>query len=539
MRAETVLKLSLSDSFETAQAHCDEFIREYDRIAKEDITAEDMAAMLKKRALSALEILKLRSELSESKLYCADDAVMDEYIRDEEKKERLLDGDFPLGNEFDAEFALPYFSVAELALIQLGRYYEIAVGYYNGYNSDVLIRKGFINEMQGNWSEAERCYGGVSTSESVQQRELYCCEKAASESEELYRKGMKLIEELCWDEAWYPLSRAADSGHTEAMAEIGYMTVYGIGCGRSVEEGLELLRKAASLKSDYACRVLWEMYDDGITDVTGAEAEKWCRQAASRGDKKAEARLADGFDLRPLSEILQEQIDKGNKDAIWLMAKECEKNGDQENAGLWFDKALEARQRDAVMLAAEMYSDKNSELYDEETALKYYRIAADEGVTKAMILLGDKELKTADTSFFDENRSEESSPIIKAEHKKQLEMYERAALAGDHTAAYYVSRAYALGYPEKNAEKAFLLASRGADNGDALCMYMMGYLYENGIGCDKDMNSAMLFYIHAADKGVNKAIKRLIEIYTDGKDGIAPDKQKASYYIFLSGAGRD
>lgn len=53
------------------------------------------------------------------------------------------------------------------------------------------------------------------------------------------------------------------------------------------------------------------------------------------------------------------------------------------------------------------------------------------------------------------------------------------------------------------------------------------------------MNSAMLFYIHAADKGVNKAIKRLIEIYTDGKDGIAPDKQKASYYIFLSGAGRD
>ena len=538
MKAETVLKLTLNDDLETALAHRDEFIKEYSRIAKEDITAEDTAALLTERAESAFGILKLRSELSENKLYCVDDAFMDEYIRDEEEKERLLDGDFPLGNEFDAEFALPYFSVAELALIQLGKSEDIAVGYYNGYNSDVLIRKGFINEMQGRWSEAEQCYSGVSTSESVQQRELYCREKANAESEELYQKGMKLIEELCWDEAWYPLSCAADSGHREAMAEIGYMTVYGIGCGRDTEEGLELLRKAASLGSDYACCVLWEMHDDGILSVTGAEAEEWCRQAAERGDKKAEARLDNGFDLRPITEILAEQIDKGNKDAIWLMSKECEKNGDYDKAGEWFEKALEARQRDAVMLAAEMYSDKHSELYNEETAEEYYRIAADEGVTKAMILLGDKELKTASKPFYDENQPEDSSPIIKAEHINQLKWYERAALAGDYTAAYYVSRAYALGYPEKNEEKAFYFASRGADNGDSLCMYMSGYLYENGIGCDKDMNGAMLFYIQAADKGVNTAIKRLIDIYSEGKDGIAADKQKANHYIFLSGAGR-
>lgn len=539
MKAENVLGITAHDSFDKIAARYEEWLQSYKKIAIDDSTAEEYISRLTERIERAFGIMKSRNDLKKDTACCRDEAFMDEYIRGEEEQERLLDGDFPLGNEFDAEFAATYFTVPELVLIQLGRAQEIHTGNFSEYNTEVLISKGFICEMLGKWKEAEQCYSGVSTSKSVQQRELYCRERAERESEELYNKGMKMIEELCWNEAWYPLSLAADSGHTEAMAEIGYMTVYGIGCGRDIDEGLEYLRKAASSGSDYACSVLWELHDDGIFEVSGAEAEKWCKLAASRGDKKASVRLESGFDLRPLKEILAQQIEKGNKDAIWLMMKECEKQGDGEEVVYWFDKALEARQRDALVLAAQIYSDEYSELYDKNKSEEYYRQAAEEGSITAMLKLGDDQLKTAEKPFYENQPYSDIPPEVTAEHINQLQWYEKAAASGDDTAAYYVSRAYAKGYPLRDCEKAFLFASKGADNGDSLCMYMCGCLFEDGIGCEKDMDSAMMFYIQAAEKGVHGAIMRLIDIYTNGKDGVPADKQKANRYKFMCGAGRD
>lgn len=84
---------------------------------------------------------------------------------------------------------------------------------------------------------------------------------------------MELIKELNWGEAWYPLYKAAELEHTEAMAEIGYMTAYGLGCGRSIEEGLAYLLRAAEKGSNYACQVIWEMHDNGFYDVKAAEAK--------------------------------------------------------------------------------------------------------------------------------------------------------------------------------------------------------------------------------------------------------------------------
>ena len=53
------------------------------------------------------------------------------------------------------------------------------------------------------------------------------------------------------------------------------------------------------------------------------------------------------------------------------------------------------------------------------------------------------------------------------------------------------------------------------------------------------MTVALLFYIQAAEGGVLNAMYRLIDIYTNGKDGIPADKEKANRYRFMSGFGRE
>ena len=322
MHAETVLKLTMQDTLQQAAQNRDAWIRAYREIVSEHPAAEDLAEQLIDRVQRAYAVLEERERLRSDGCLCQDPAYMEEFIRQEEQQEAALDGVFPLGREEDAAFALPYFPIPDLARIQLGFAAQVHTGTYSEYAQDVLVRKGILLEVLGQWKEAERCYQGVSTSSAVQQREFACRTKAREQGEALYQKGMACVEQLDWDGAWYPFSQAADLGHREALAELGFMTVYGTGCGRCIEEGLDYLRTAAKQGSAYACQVLWELHDEGLRDVTGTEAQAWCRAVAEQGNAKALARLEDGFDLRPVTEILRERIGQGDVDALWYLAQE-------------------------------------------------------------------------------------------------------------------------------------------------------------------------------------------------------------------------
>lgn len=540
MKAETVLKISMFDNIETAKKNLDEWITAYRKIAEEHPSAEDMANRFICRVNSAYAILEKREELKSSSLFCKDTAFMESVIESEEKAEAALDGDFPLGNEFDAKFAVPYFQITDLAKIQFGFASEVKAGYYSEFAYDVLIKQGFLYELEGRWKEAEKCYNGVPTGSSVLEREYYCRRKAEEEGERLYKQGMTLIEQLNWGEAWYPLYKAAELEYTDAVAEIGYMTVYGLGCGRNTEEGLNYLRRAAQKGSDYACNILWEMHDDGFRDVKASEANKWCEEAADRGNIKAKIRLDEGFDLRPVTEILQEQIEKGNTDALWYMAMELDSLENNDLAVQYIERAAEAGQTDALLFYAELYGNlSDNDLYDEEKSAAYYRKAAEKGNIKAILALGDRSLKNTDIPFWKCTANDLSEDLYER-HKAQFAWYLLAAEGGCIEVMPRIATAYHYGYPcEKNDETAFLWAARAADAGDCYAMYQVGYFYENAIGCEKDMTTALMFYTNAAESGISNAMYRLIDIYAYGKDGIAADKEKENRYRFLSGMGRD
>lgn len=539
MHAETVLKLTMQDTLQQAAQNRDAWIRAYREIVSEHPAAEDLAEQLIDRVQRAYAVLEERETLRSDGSLCQDPAYMEEFIRQEEQQEAALDGAFPLGREEDAAFALPYFPIPDLARIQLGFAAQVHTGTYSEYAQDVLVRKGILLEVLGQWKEAERCYQGVSTSSVVQQREFACRTKAQEQGEALYQKGMACVEQLDWDGAWYPFSQAADLGHREALAELGFMTVYGTGCGRCIEEGLDYLRTAAKQGSAYACQVLWELHDEGLRDVTGAEAQAWCRAAAEQGNAKALARLEDGFDLRPVTEILRERIGQGDVDALWYLAQEL---GDTQEAAGYMQQAADAGQVDALLFYAELYGDPaQPELYDPVKADACYRQAAEQGCEKAILTLGDRALHREDPPFWNRTEDPAAAPEdLHQRHRMQFDWYLKAAQGGCVSAMSHVATAYHYGYPvEQDDRQAFLWASRSADAGDSYGMYACGYFYEHALGCEQDLSAALLLYTRAAEAGELGAMYRLIDIYETGRKGIPADPAKASRYRFAAGMNRD
>lgn len=342
MKPETVLGIKYR---EEPTAKLQEWLKEYAAIAAEFPGAEDLAQRLSKRAEKAGELITERNR-PEPPSSSHDDMYYIEMAKIMDDMEASFDGDFPLGNEADASFAGCYFSVLELAEIQCGLHHLIVAGRFNGYNFDVLVRKGFLAELYEDWSEAVRCYEGVSTSKSVQEREDECRRKMAIEGKRCYEKALAFMESGEWNEVFAPLNRAADMGNPDAMVDLALARVYGqYGCAKDLQEALTLLRAAAKKDNARACFALCHLHDSGVYEVQAAEAKEMCEKAAGLGDEKAKARLADGFDLRPIREILQEQIDKGNIDALWQMAQLCKKENDETGAAGWFNKAIEAWQR--------------------------------------------------------------------------------------------------------------------------------------------------------------------------------------------------
>lgn len=539
MHAETVLKLTMQDTLQQAAQNRDAWIRAYREIVSEHPAAEDLAEQLIDRVQRAYAVLEERERLRSDGCLCQDPAYMEEFIRQEEQQEAALDGAFPLGREEDAAFASPYFPIPDLARIQLGFAAQVHTGTYSEYAQDVLVRKGILLEVLGQWKEAERCYQGVSTSSAVQQREFACRTKAQEQGEALYQKGMACVEQLDWDGAWYPFSQAADLGHREALAELGFMTVHGTGCGRRIQEGLDYLRTAAKQGSAYACQVLWDLHDEGLRDVTGAEAQAWCRAAAEQGNAKALARLEDGFDLRPVTEILRERIGQGDVDALWYLAQEL---GDTQEAAGYMQQAADAGQVDALLFYAELYGDPaQPELYDPVKADTYYQQAAEQGCEKAILALGDRALHREDPPFWNRMEDPVAAPEdLHQRHRMQFDWYLKAAQGGCVSAMSHVAAAYHYGYPvEQDDRQAFLWASRSADAGDSYGMYACGYFYEHALGCEQDLSAALLLYTRAAEAGELGAMYRLIDIYETGRKEIPADPAKASRYRFAAGMNWD
>lgn len=156
----------------------DEWVAAYREIAEKDSSKKELCDSFIERIHRAADLFLSRYVEPQKSDAISHDDYYYEWL-DEMKREEndSLDGAFPLGNEEDMAFAAPYFSVKELALIQAGCASDIYAGYYVEYADRVLVRKGFLAEVRGEWREAVGAYSGVCYSKTVQDREYVCRRK--------------------------------------------------------------------------------------------------------------------------------------------------------------------------------------------------------------------------------------------------------------------------------------------------------------------------------------------------------------------------
>ncbi len=84
---------------------------------------------------------------------------------------------------------------------------------------------------------------------------------------------------------------------------------------------------------------------------------------------------------------------------------------------------------------------------------------------------------------------------------------------------------------EKDAQKAFFWLSKAAKRNDPQAQYLLGSMYENGIYVTADMQRAVKWYTESAKQGDVMAQYTLALIYKDGKGEIAQDLNKAMHWM--------
>lgn len=415
MKPETVLWLKHG---EEPQSKLRQWLEEYAAVAAEFPSTKDLAKKLSKRAENACEFIVQRSK-PEPASSSHDDMYYIEVAKIRDAEDASLDGNFPLGNENDADFACCYFSTSELAKIQCGLHHLITVGEFNGYNSDILVRKGFIAELDGDFPEAVRCYGGVSTSKIVQEREYECRRKMADEGKQCYKKALEFIENDRQNEATSLLTRAVNMGNVDALWQMALL------CKKEndADGAAEWFNKALESGQNDALMSASVLYLDRNSGFYNKKlARQYLRRAADNGSVRAIIALADseldGTDVPFWQQAAQfynsEHPDKRPKRKIreqhkkqmawYRLAAEAgdinamnalsmayhlgypEERNDKQ-AFLWASRAADLGDGSAMYQAAYFYENGFGTDKDIDTALLLYTESAEQGVRSAMIRL--------------------------------------------------------------------------------------------------------------------------------------------------------
>ena len=385
MKPETVLALQSDSEPKTILDH---WIEEYDRIAEDHTESGDICIALKKRAEIAYALYMERAEYVPTA--CCDEAYYDEFAENIEREDASLDGNFPLGNETDAVFANDYFTISELARIQCGLHRLIAPGDFNGYNFDTLVHRGFLAELDGDFAEAARCYSGVSTSKSVQEREYDCRLKAAAnegntdaawKAAQLCKNQNKPQEAAEW------FNKAVEAGHPEALFSAASVYLDADGVFYDKRKGVRFLTCAADSGSTQAMLSLGDLALTD-TDISFWQQAAQLRNLSSPG-KPPKRKIVKQH--RKQMEWYIAAARSGSADAMSALAMSYHlgypEKRDDEQAFLWASRAADAGKSEAMYQTAYFYENGFGTEKDIRAALLLYAEAAEAGVRSAAIRL--------------------------------------------------------------------------------------------------------------------------------------------------------
>lgn len=281
----------------------------------------------------------------------------------------------------------------------------------------------------------------------------------------MYAQAVNVNKDFTQAREWF--LQAAKLGNSDSMIQLARISALDkeiSGFERNDEEVRKWIEQAVRNKNPKAYVEIGRMYEIGfIYEINIPKAIKFYQLAAQVGNTDAYAKLATIF-------LFGKGVDKDIRKAInylrilkKLTSNEgVKKQVDEYLAQIYFELALEQKNGKAKY--------------------QFFHLAWDHGNKKAADAIADM--------YFE-------GIGVKKDYLKALEWYEQSATKFE--SAYALERIgfmylQAPGDVERDYQKAmgyFLKASR---QGSAKGAYMIGYMYENGLGVAKDQNQATTWY---------------------------------------------
>lgn len=299
---------------------------------------------------------------------------------------------------------------------------------------------------------------------------------------------------------WYQL--AADQGYELAEVQLGILYHNGSGVEKNYHQALYWYSKSESNTQDPITQYnIAKLYLHGYGDFKEdtAKAVEWMRKAAEQGDSEAQFKMG----------VMYHNGAGVNKN-YW-------------EANTWYLKSIEQREdKDDDLCFLNLaklhrfgYADFNK---DEALALYYYKVAADLGNRQAMVQLGIM--------------YQNGAGIPNKDHKTALSWYTKVSDDDEdaYLAFYNIGNIYFHGVPDvimQDYKEAFKWFMKAALKDDSESQYMIGVMYNDGLGVLKDVNKAIEWYQKSSDKGYVDAKYALALLYHTGNDGVGKDEPLA------------
>ncbi len=351
----------------------------------------------------------------------------------------------------------------------------------------------------------------------------------------LYSHGDRVDQDYAAAARWY--EKAGQSSQPDGFYHLAFLRLQGLGCPRDIGKGMQTLEQAADRGSRAAMLALHDLHTDGVYfPADRAVAQKWLLKAAGLGDGGAARLLLVQVVAGTASTQLAGQVvgwlknaaERGDPKAEAELGRLCSEGRhvakDDEAATAWFTRAARGGDAFAQAWLGDLLWREGAVDADKQAALAWYRKAGAAGHLGALIVLTQRAFTAATTEvewtelfalwldkakagiavaqrmvgyFYLQGRGGVAESVSEARRWLRLAA-ERGDEAAEIELASLVLREDSDG---EEIAQAIAVLQKAAQREVADAEYALGVCHRLGVGVEKDPDAVERLYRRAATKG--------------------------------------
>lgn len=347
-------------------------------------------------------------------------------------------------------------------------------------------------------------------------------------------------------EQWYkPVKKKADAGNFHSAGILGQALLFGHATNEKlIAEGLKYAEKAAKGGDPEGMKTFGQALLLGFSGSDETERGlRWLNKAANKGHVEAmqillmtmrdENRMTGPEELKKFkdreAELVKALCDRGHLNMLLSEGVRLVETGEAPLAGLQFlDRAANMGSFIALDSLAKYYQDNGYYVpANTEKAVSYAQRLADMGGACGLLKLA---------SYHERGQGVPKNP------ERAYALVCQAKKTGLPDAFVEEARMIMKGLgTSPDPQKAFLILKKlSEESSPPMCLYfLLGYMYEGGIGTEQNLSAAYDLYVKGAEAGDNKSMNNLASMYETGSGTEKDMEQAKKWYAEAAGQGNE